>query len=132
MERKDIIALAASVGQAIKNSDIMAEFEEAGEAYDADEELQSMIREYSTNQEALTRAGADETADEILINALSDRIDELYGEISRNEAFERYSKAQDALSALLNEINSVISERAMGGVSSGGCSGNCSTCGGCR
>ena len=132
MERKDIIELAASVGRAIKSSDIMTEFEEAGEAYDADEELQSMIREYTTHQEALTRADADETEGEILIKALSDRIDELYGSISRNEAFERYSKAQDELSRLLDEVNSVISEHAMGKIPSGGCTGNCSSCGGCR
>ena len=125
--------LAVQTGQAIKNSELMQKYDEISAAYSADAELQEKVREYNADQEALAQEGAKEEPNEFITKALSERLEELYADITHNENFEAFAKIQDEVRALIDEVNSVIMAQVTGhDESDGGCTGDCSHCGGCH
>ena len=132
MNKEDIIMLAVQTGQAIKNSELMEKYDEISAAYSADTELQEKVREYNADQEALAQESAKEDPNEFIVKALSERIEELYSDITHNNNFEAFAKIQDEVRALIDEVNGVIMAQVTGHESSGGCSGDCSHCGGCH
>lgn len=133
MTKEDIIMLAIQTGQAIKNSELMEAYEAASKKYSMDRELQSKISEYNADQEALAQESAKEDANEYITKALSERMEELYAEITHNDNFETFAKLQDEIRALIDEVNSVIMAQVTGhDENEGGCTGNCASCGGCH
>ena len=133
MTKEDIIMLAVQTGQAIKNSELMEKYDEASEKYSADAVLQAKIREYNADQEALAQESAREEPNEVITKALSERMEELYADITHNENFELFARLQDEIRGLLDEVNGIITAQITGhDEASGGCTGDCSHCGGCH
>lgn len=133
MTKTEMLAAAASIGAAVKESEVMREYRLAEAEYGKDAELQAALTEYSVQQQALANAQTLPLPDPDLTEALKKRIDELYGVISRSDTYERFEAARGALSALVEDINGAMI-RAMtdgGEEQEGRCTGDCATCGGC-
>ena len=122
--------LAAQLGKAIKEDDRIKELNAARDAYEASEELRTLMTEYEVNQKALEfEAGKPET-DSDLISKMQARLDELYDKIMEHPVFVRLSDAQNAVNEFMEAVNNIITFNITGELPSS-CTHDCSSCGGC-
>ena len=126
-----IFDLAAQLGQALKQDERLLRLNAAKDAYEKNTDLQSMMAEYAAQQAAIEQAVSGEEIDTHLIDVLQGRIDELYKQITENEIYVQFEKAQQEVNALMNAVNSTITYHITGEVP-GNCTHDCSTCGGCH
>ena len=126
-----IIELAHMLGLEIAKSEEMKNLEIAKDAFDSNQELQNKMSEYETDRVLLTQEYSKQDADEKLIADLHARIEELANEISANELYIKFSKAQAEVNALMNEVNEEI-KFCITGERPSECTHDCSTCKGCH
>ena len=132
MNNLTIQEIAAELGKKIKDDPIMVELNAAHTAYETDEYLQSCLKEYEAQQNAIgLEAQKGESADRLLIAKLQGRVDELYKEILNSPVFARLSDAQQAVNELMENVNNIITFNITGELPSS-CTHDCSTCGGCH
>lgn len=133
----DIIKMTRELGKAIQQDDRYTAYMLAKKANDNDTELQGLIENFNQKRTELNMAMSAENKDTELIKHLDADIKETYGKIMSNKNMVVFSGAQNALENLINEVNQIISMCANGEDPdtcevSHGCSGSCSTCGGCH
>lgn len=124
----EIFRLAAELGKAIKNDPRMLRFEAAKEAYETDETLQRLLKEYDVQQAAMQQMAADPDRDTHLVDMVRERIDELYREILDRPAFGELLRAQEESGKLMDAVNNTISYMITGKLPE--CSHDCASCGG--
>jgi cell fate (sporulation/competence/biofilm development) regulator YlbF (YheA/YmcA/DUF963 family) len=124
----EIFRLAAELGKAIKNDARMIRFESAKAAYESDETLQRLLKEYDVQQAAMQQMAADPNRDTHLVDLVRGRIDELYTEILGRPAFGELLHAQEESGKLMDAVNNTISYMITGKLPE--CSHDCASCGG--
>ena len=119
---------AKLLGEAIKNDEAALGFNAAKEAYEANEEIQNAIREYSAQRMLLGQEQMKDTAmqDAELMQKLQVRIDELYTFVMESPLYKNLMEAQDKLNNLMQSVNSDIQFYAFG---ERPCTHDCSSCG---
>ncbi len=122
----EIMELAAQLGQAIKADERVAKMNEAKEAYEKDEKIQALMLEYNTQQIALAEEYKKSPVDEKVIEAIGNRLDAIVSEVTANETFVKINEAQEAVNALMNEVNAEIEFQITG---QRPCAHDCSSCG---
>ena len=85
----------------------------------------------------LEKAAGEEEKNEELIKTLNEELRALYGEIMASEPMVEYNTAKALLDQMMNEVNIVLSKSLDGEdpdtlTIESGCTGSCSTCGGCH
>ena len=128
-----IIELAHKLGEEIAKSDEIANLEATKAVFQADAELQSKMSEYETDRMLLGQEFAKDTdeADQKAIADLRARIEELTSEISKNPKYIAFAEAQNAMNALMAEVNAEI-KFCITGERPVECTHDCSTCSGCH
>ena len=124
-----IYALAAQLGQAIKEDERMIRMEKAKAAYESSEKIGNLMMEYGIQQEALTTMSDGEEIDTDAVTRIQDRIDEIYAEITTDPIFRELDEAQTAVNELMETVNNTIMFNATGKTP---CSHDCSSCSGCH
>ena len=133
----DVIELTRELGKAIQQDDRYIAYNLAKQVNDNDEELQKEIDRFSELRGELGSAMSAEEPDKDKIGDLDKEIKDLYQKIMKNQNMVVFQGAQQALESLINNVQQIISLCANGEdpdtcqPSTGGCSGSCSTCGGC-
>jgi cell fate (sporulation/competence/biofilm development) regulator YlbF (YheA/YmcA/DUF963 family) len=127
-----IIELAHALGEEIAKSDEIKNLNAAKDVFDANEELQSKMREYEAERLLLGQEFAKENgeADEKAIANLKARIEELTKEISSNPIYIAFAAAQKAMNDLMASVNAEI-KFCITGERPQECTHDCSTCSGC-
>ena len=128
-----IIELAHALGEEIAKSDEIKNLAAAKDAFEANAELQDKLKEYEADRLLLGKEFSKDTSevDERVIADLKARIQELTAEISKNELYVAFSKAQQAVNAVMNEVNAEI-KFCITGERPSECTHDCSTCSGCH
>lgn len=128
-----IIELAHALGEEIAKSDEIKNLEAAKEVFQSDAELQDKMNEYEADRMLLGQEFAKDTseADEKAIADLRARIEELTKEISANPKYIAFSQAQQAMNALMAEVNAEI-KFCITGERPEKCTHDCSSCSGCH
>ena len=121
-----IMELAAQLGQAIKADERIVKMNEAREEYEKDENLQKLMFEYNMQQVALAEEYKKEDIDKAVIEAIEGRLDAIVGEVTSNEVFVKLNEAQEAVNALMQEVNGEIEFNITG---QRPCTHDCSSCG---
>ena len=104
------------------------EFEEAKKAYENDTELKKALEEYDVQQQALQSEMMKEEKDSYTIDAINERINELYHEVVTNPSFLRLNQLQLEVNELMNEVNNTITCAITGEDPKTACTHNCATC----
>ena len=131
MENKEIMELAAQLGDALKNDERLVRLENAKKAYENDPELRKYMVEYEVQQKAMQNEVAKPERDLNFIEVIQKRIDTLYKLIAEHPTFLELNRAQSVVNELMNSVNNTIMTQITGETPSG-CTHNCSTCGGCH
>ena len=128
-----IIELAHTLGLAISESDEIKALEIAKNTYEADADLQAKLAEYETDRKLLTEEFIKEDSDtkEETVAKLREHMEALAAEIVVNDKYVAFTQAQDALNALMAEVNAEI-KFCITGERPTKCTHDCSTCGGCH
>lgn len=124
MDNNNIMEMARSLGQLIKESDEMKRMDKAEEAFNADGALSAMIEEYNAHQTAL-----DSTDDQAFTEAIKKRMEEIYAAVSANPVYAEYYSAQQGVHNLMGRVNEEINFVVTGEHS---CGGGCEHCSGCH
>lgn len=123
-----IMEIAAQLGEAIKDDARIKTLNRCREAYDNDATVAQYMTEYNVQQKALSDQYASAERDQVVIDQIQNRIDELYNLISTAPAFVALNAAQEAVNEFMNEVNEEITYHITG---ERPCTHDCSTCGGC-
>lgn len=128
-----VIELAHALGEEIAKSAEIGALEEAKNAFQADEALQKMMSEYETERRLLGEefAKSAEETDKSVIENLKKRLEELSAEIMKNENYAKFAAAQQAMDALMADVNAEI-KFCITGERPSTCTHDCSTCAGCH
>lgn len=123
-----IFELAKKLGEAIAKDYRLIEFEDAKKAYENDVELQSALKEYEVQQQALQSEMLKDDKDSFTIDAINERINELYEAIVTNASFLHLNQIQVEVNELMSEVNNTITCAITGEDPKTACTHNCATC----
>lgn len=124
---------------ALQTDERYLELDSARRANDADEELQNLIGEFNLARMDLNQELSADERDDERITELNNKINETYAAVMNHPGMKRYNEAKAVCEQLVNHIDAIINTAMNGGDPmtveapvAGGCSGSCSTCGGCH
>ena len=127
-----IIELAHALGEEIAKSQEIENLEVAKGAFETDSALQEKMKEYETERMLLGKEFSKaDGADKEVIEKLKARISELASEISKSASYIAFQAAQEAMNALMADVNAEI-KFCITGERPTSCTHDCSTCSGCH
>ncbi len=132
IERKikmKIIEKAHELGEMIANSEQMEKLKAAEEAQANDEAAQKLVEEFNLKRMNLARDMQEgKISQEDAVKKNNEAFEEM---VAASSVIKEYVEAKKAFDKLVNGVNSVINIYIMG-QQGGGCSHDCSSCGGCH
>ena len=134
----DIIEMTRELGKMIQADKRYSDYVAAKEKNDKDAELQKLIADFEAKRYELNMEMSKTDKDTDKLKELDGVIKNIYGEIMVNPNMAAFNVAKNEMDGLLNEINNVIIASANGEdpmtcpSKPTGCSGSCSSCGGCH
>ncbi|MBR1898680.1 MAG: YlbF family regulator [Oscillospiraceae bacterium] len=133
----NVLELARQLGHAIQQDERYIAYTLAKQANDEDEALQNLIQAFELKRMELQMALGKEEKDQEAIAQLNDVVKEIYQRIMQSPKMMVYNAAKQGYDQLQNEVNTIISMSLSGAdpdqidPETAGCTGSCSTCGGC-
>lgn len=127
----EVLQKAKELGMLIANSQEFALVKATEEAQLADEEATALMMEYSNTQDELSKKASDPNITKEEFEEIRNESQKAFEKICENKNIKAYLDANRSFSAMIQQVNSIIGYFVKGGDSSG-CSGNCSSCGGCH
>ena len=128
---KTIFELAAELGRTLKEDSRIIALDKAREAFDADANVVALMEEYQVQQQAIQQEAMKEDRSEEVLNAIQDRIEAIYNQITESESYKALEAAQNEVNALMEAVNNTITFNITGEEPSA-CTHDCSSCGGCH
>ena len=127
----DILDAAKEIGIALEQSEEFKQLDEATKIQNNDDEAQRLIGEYNLVRLQLRQKmqGKDMTDEQL--NQIRMQLADEFDKLMQYEIIKNYIDAKEKFDNLYNKVKNVIDFYASG-EKSGGCSGSCSTCGGCH
>ena len=132
------IEAVRQLGAAIQADERYLAYVAAKKANDEDETLQQQIGEFNLIRMSLERELSSEGKSDERVREYNEKLRTLYGEIMRTESMTKFNEAKTAMDELMNDINAILTMTVNGedpatcDPHAAGCSGNCSSCGGCH
>lgn len=132
-----VIESVRELGKAIQQDERFIRFAKARLESDNDKELQAAIGEFNIARMNLETESSKEDRDEEKMKELNETLREIYGKVMANPTMVEFNTAKVALDQMMNEINVIIGKTLDGEdpatcTAESGCSGSCSSCGGCH
>jgi len=133
----DVIKTARELGKAIQADERFIRYAKARLANDNDTDLQNAIGNFNIKRMELEKAAGEENKDEVAIKVLNEELRKIYGEVMSNASMVEYNTAKALVDQMMGEVNIVLSKSLDGEDPEtleieSGCTGSCSTCGGCH
>lgn len=133
----DVIESVRQLGKAIQQDERFIRYAKARLENDNDSNLQASIGQFNIIRMELDREMESENKNDDKVKELNENLRKVYGEIMSNPTMVEYNTAKVAVDQMVGEINTVISKCLDGEDPEtcdtvSGCTGSCSTCGGCH
>lgn len=129
----NVIELAKQLGEALSGSDEFLRYKAADDAYHADDQALRLTEEYGKKTEELTKELSKEGITPTEMIKIRQKMTAEYASLCLNPVIKEFVESKNAAEQLLSEVNSIIHFYVTGEEEQhGGCSGNCSSCGGCH
>ncbi len=133
-----VIEMARELGKKIQQEESYIALSNAQRAVEEDDELQEKIAEFNMKRYELTQEITKPERDDKKIEELDKVVHELYDVATNHEKMVAYNDAQDEFNEMFEYVLHIIQMSATGDdpdtiarPEQGGCSGDCSSCGGC-
>lgn len=128
---EEILQKAKELGMMIADSKEFTNLKAAEDKQLSDPEAQKLMMEYATKRDELTARASKDGVTKEDFEDIKYQSQQAFEKICENENIKAYLEANKAFSSLIEQVNSIIGYFVKGGEASG-CSGNCSSCGGCH
>lgn len=133
----NVIEQARELGKAIQRDERFIRYAKARLANDDNKELQDSIGQFNLTRMEIDRETGSDNKDEVKVMELNEKLRKIYSEIMSSPAMVEYNTAKAELDTMVNEVNVIISKSIDGEDpetcdTNSGCTGSCSTCGGCH
>ncbi len=133
----DVIAMARELGHAIQNMNSYKEMMKLSDECDSDKELQSMVEEFNRLKGRINQEIMSDERDDDKIGEMDKRLREVYSVITSNPKMKALSDAKENFAQTFNYVSQIITASANGENPDtielvAGCTGSCSSCGGCH
>lgn len=125
----EIFEKARELGEAIIESKEYKELKEAELKQEQDEEALALLKEYSDVRSRLAAEIQKGDVDDSRIAEIREELETAYEKMTTNDSITAYINAQRTFQAIIEQMNNILSFHITGKMP-GGCSGNCSSCGG--
>jgi cell fate (sporulation/competence/biofilm development) regulator YlbF (YheA/YmcA/DUF963 family) len=125
----EIFEKARELGEAIIESKEYQELKKAEAEQENDAEAMKLLQDYSILRSKLAEEIQKGDPGEERMNAIRTELEEAYEKVTENDHITAYINAQRMFQAIIDQMNNIISFHITGKMP-GGCSGNCSSCGG--
>ena len=133
-----VIEMARELGKKIQQEESYIALTNAQRAVEEDYELQEKIAEFKMKRYELTQEITKPERDDKKIEELDKVVHELYDVATNHEKMVAYNDAQDEFNEMYEYVLHIVQMSAAGDdpdtierPEQGGCSGDCSSCGGC-
>jgi len=110
----DIMELATQLGMKIREDERIQSYYAASEAYEKDENLQTLVQEYTTQRMALEEEYKKDTPDDSFIEVIENRIEEIYNTVIENPIYVDFAEAQENLNEIMHMVNDEITFQVTG------------------
>lgn len=131
--RNEIIEKAQELGTMIAQSEEKLRADAAGDAMNNDAEATELLRKYNENRKAATEKLRGKNPSKEELAEFKSYVQAEFDKIAENKLISEYIEASKAFDSLVQQVNAVLSYFITGQENEGGgCSGSCSTCGGCH
>ena len=136
----DVIEAARALGKAIQADARYLAFNEAKKANDGDIALQGLMGKLSILQMSYQNESEKPDPDEDKLKKWDEEFRDTYGEIMLNPTMRDYEDKKQEVDDLMNYVISLLTQCVNGedpdtaeprAKDGGGCTGSCSSCGGC-
>lgn len=134
-----IETLTRQLGQAISESEAFLRLQHAREENDQNLQLQEKISNFNLKKIALNHETNRPEKDEEKISRFDREMREIYAQIMAEPTMTAYAEAKDGMDKIMQDIQTLLRLTLEGEdpmtvelPKAGGCSGNCSSCGGCH
>ncbi len=134
----EILELAQKLGEKIADSKELKTFKEMQKIYFESESAQKAMKEYEDTRMKMTVKAQETGMTPESLELFEKEMRSAMEKLTANKTVKEYLEAQSAFNDILTKVNSIIAyfvqgeEQNMAAQSSGGCSGNCSSCRGCH
>lgn len=133
----DVIEKVRELGKAIQADERYIRYAKARIANDDDVDLQNAIGKFNIKRMELEKEVSSEEKNEEKVKTLNEELRTIYGEVMSSPAMVEYNTAKALVDQLMNEVNTILTKCLDGEDpdtydADAGCTGSCSTCGGCH
>ena len=128
---EEILQKAKELGIMIADSREFINMKAAEEKQLSDPEAQKLMMEYAQTRDELSKRASKDGITKEDFEEIKFESQKAFEKICENENIKAYLEANRKFSSLIEQVNSIIGYFVKGGEESG-CSGNCSSCGGCH
>lgn len=123
-----LLEMANELGKMIKESPEMVALNAAEAAQEQDDEAKELLKEFNLKRMNLVR---DMQENKITREEATQKNNEAFAEmLEKSATIKAYIEAKKDFDAVVTQVNSIINFYITG--QDGGCTHNCSTCGGCH
>ena len=134
----DIIEMTRELANKLQQEDAYILLNTTQKAVEDDDELQEAIADFNMKRYELTQEVTKKDRDDAKVDELDKTVREMYDEITNNEKMVAYNNAQDEFNDMFEYVLHILQMAATGDdpdsiekpEQGGGCSGDCSSCGG--
>ena len=135
----DIIEMTRELAKKLQQEDAYILLNTTQKAVEDDDALQEAIADFNMKRYELTQEVTKKDRDDAKVDELYKTVREMYDEITNNEKMVAYNNAQDEFNDMFEYVLHILQMAATGDdpdsiekpEQGGGCSGDCSSCGGC-
>lgn len=129
--------MARELGKEIQKDPRYAAYKAAEAKADADQHLQDLIGQFNLKKIDLQNEIQNPDKTQESLHAIDTKLKELYAEIMGNESMADYEAAKSEMERMFGFVQQILNASINGQdpdtveENTAGCSGSCSTCGGC-
>jgi len=127
----EIMELAKTLGEKLKEDERIVAFQKAQSDYENDAKLRELMMELNVQQRAMSNEMKKTEHDTHFIELIQARINQLYDDIRNNPVFAKLHETEQVVNELMNTVNQTIMAQ-INGEQPDSCTHDCSTCKGCH
>ena len=128
----DILEMAKELGKAIEESKEFSDLQATQAIQESDPKAQELIGEYNLKRMNIMQRAQNENLTEEDYNKIRTELADEFDKLMQYDVIKNFIDAKDAFDTMYEQVKNIIDFYANGEQPTGGCSGSCSTCGGCK
>lgn len=131
MDQEKIFEKAKELGELIAHSDIKKRADEANRALTGDTTAVALINDYNDKRQEKMANFKDRQPSADEAKEINEYLQAEFNKMAENAIIREYIEANQNLEQVLNQMDQILRSAISGGHDHG-CSGSCSSCGGCH